>query len=83
MIDLLGGDHLWPGQVSPQVDGLKCFNLNNNVGQVCQHHRQAYGGVSHQLFGGGHVHIHYGDVDGLGAVLAGLTRECRTPGLEI
>ena len=65
MTDLLGGDHLWPGPVSTEVDGWKCFILNSNVGQDYQHYRQSYGGGSHQLCGGGHVHIHDGDVDGL------------------
>ena len=54
-----------------------------NVRQDYQHHRQAYGGVSHQLCGGGHLHIHDGDGDGLGAVLAGFTGECRARSLEI
>ena len=78
-----GGDHLWPGPVIPEVDGWKCFNLNNPGGQVCQHHRQVYIGRSHLLCGVVHVHIHGGDGDGLGAVLAGFIEECRTPGLEM
>ena len=83
MTYLLGGDYLWPGPASTEVDGWKCFSLNSNVGQDYQHHRQAYGGGSHQLCGGGHVHIHDGDDDELVSVLAGFTEECRTPGLEM
>ena len=79
MTYLLGGGHLWLGPVSAGVDGWKCFNFNNNVGQDCQHHRLMVSGTFCCV-----VEFVYADTMVTGfAGLSVCTEECGTHNLKI